>query len=71
MTSNFCIQLVRQSGKIIKDWFSKLRSGGYLIISYPTRNSFSRMEKTCKETNIEYSGLRFTSFKRYNQKFQI
>ena len=59
MTSNFCIHWLDNPEKIIKDWFSKLRLGGYLIISYPTINSFSEWKQTCKETNIEYSGLTF------------
>ena len=45
--------------KIIRDWFIKLKSGGYLIISYPTKNSFPEWKQTCEETNIEYSGLTF------------
>ena len=59
MTSNFCIHWLNNPEKIIRYWFSKLRSGGYLIISYPTTNSFQEWKQTCKETNIEYSGLNF------------
>jgi len=59
MTSNFCIHWLNNPEKIIKDWFNKLRSGGYLIISYPTINSFPEWKQTCKATNIEYSGLTF------------
>ncbi len=59
MTSNFCIHWLDDPEKILKDWFSKLRSEGYLIVSYPTINSFPEWKKTCKETNIEYSGLNF------------
>ena len=59
MTSNFCIHWLDNPEKIIRVWFSKLRSGGYLIISYPTINSFPEWKQTCKETNIEYSGLNF------------
>ena len=57
MTSNFCIHWLDNPEKIIKDWFSKLKSGGYLIISYPTKNSFPEWKQTCIKTNIEYSGL--------------
>ena len=57
ITSNFCIHWLDNPEKILKDWFSKLRSSGYLIISYPTKNSFPEWKKTCKETNIVYSGL--------------
>ena len=57
MTSNFCIHWLDNPEKILKDWFSKLSAGGYLIVSYPTINSFPEWKKTCKETNIEYSGL--------------
>ncbi len=59
MTSNFCIHWLDNPETIIRDWFSKLRSGGYLIISYPTTNSFPEWKQTCIETNIEYSGLTF------------
>ena len=59
MTSNFCIHWLENPEKIIRDWFSKLSSGGYLIISYPTINSFPEWKQTCIETNIEYSGLTF------------
>ena len=59
MTSNFCIHWLDNPEKIIRNWFSKLRSGGYLIISYPTINSFPEWKQTCKESNIEYSGLTF------------
>ncbi len=59
MTSNFCIHWLNNPQKIIRDWFNKLQSGGYLIIAYPTINSFPEWKQTCKETNIEYSGLTF------------
>ena len=36
MTSNFCIHWLDNPEKILKDWFIKLKPGGYLIISYPT-----------------------------------
>ena len=57
MTSNFCIHWLDNPEKIVRDWFTKLGSGGYLIISYPTKNSFPEWKHTCKVTNIEYSGL--------------
>ena len=59
MTSNFCIHWLDNPGLKIRDWFSKLQPGGYLIISYPTKNSFPEWKQTCEETNIEYSGLTF------------
>ena len=70
MTSNFCIHWLDDPEKIIRDWFSKLRSGGYLIISYPTINSFPEWKKTCKETNIEYSGLTFPLSKDIIKNFE-
>ena len=57
ITSNFCIHWLNNPEKKLRDWFSRLRSGGYLIISYPTINSFPEWKQTCKKTNIEYSGL--------------
>ena len=59
MTSNFCIHWLDNPEKIIKNWFNKLRLGGFLIIAYPTINSFPEWKQTCLETNIEYSGLNF------------
>ena len=70
MTSNFCIHWLDNPEKIIRDWFSKLRSGGYLIISYPTINSFPEWKQTCKETNIEYSGLTFPITKDIIKSFK-
>ena len=69
MTSNFCIHWLDHPEKIIRDWFSKLASGGYLIISYPTKNSFPEWKQTCKETNIEYSGLDFPGSKEIIKHF--
>ncbi len=69
ITSNFCIHWLDDPEKIIRGWFSKLRSGGYLIISYPTINSFPEWKQTCKETNIEYSGLTFPVSRDIIQSF--
>ena len=69
MTSNFCIHWLDNPEKIIRDWFNKLRSGGYLIISYPTINSFPEWKQTCLETNIEYSGLTFPVSKNIVKSF--
>ena len=70
MTSNFCIHWLDNPEKITKDWFSKLRSGGYLIIAYPTINTFPEWKKTCLETNIEYSGLTFPLSKDIKKSFK-
>ena len=69
MTSNFCIHWLDNPEKIIKDWFGKLKSGGYLIISYPSKNSFKEWKQTCKATNIEYSGLTFPHSKDIIKSF--
>ena len=69
-TSNFCIHWLNNPERIIRDWFSKLRSGGYLIISYPTINSFPEWKQTCKQTNIEYSGLSFSHSKDIVKRFK-
>ena len=61
ITSNFCIHWLKEPEKIIKNWFSKLKNGGYLIISYPTKESFPEWKETCKRIDIEYSGLNFIS----------
>ena len=59
LTSNFCIHWLNDPEKIIKSWFRKLISGGYLIISYPTKKCFPEWKETCKKCNIEYSGITF------------
>ena len=69
MTSNFCIHWLEDPEKIIRDWFRRLKSGGYLIISYPTINSFPEWKQTCIETNIEYSGLIFPHSKNIIKNF--
>ena len=69
MSSNFCIHWLDNPEKIIRYWFSKLLPGGYLIISYPTINSFPEWKQTCKETNIEYSGLTFPVTKQLIRNF--
>ena len=69
MTSNFCLHWLNNPEKIIRDWFSKLMPGGYLIISYPTINSFPEWKQTCKKTNIEYSGLTFPISKNIIKSF--
>ncbi len=70
MASNFCIQWLDNPEKIIRDWFSKLSSGGYLIISYPTKNSFPEWKQTCKKANIEYSGLTLPLSKEIIKNFK-
>ena len=48
LTSNFCIHWLNNPEKIIKNWFSKLIPGGFLIISYPTKDCFPEWKDTCK-----------------------
>ena len=69
ITSNFCIHWLYKPERIIKEWFSKLESGGYLIIAYPTTESFPEWKKTCRKINIEYSGLTFPSSKKIIENF--
>ena len=59
ITSNFCIHWLNDPETIIKKWFSKLKSGGFLVISYPTNNCFPEWKETCRKIDIEYSGLHF------------
>ena len=70
MTSNFCIHWLNNPDKIIRDWFNKITYGGYLIITYPTINSFPEWKQTCKETNIKYSGLTFPISKDITRSFK-
>ncbi len=59
ITSNFCLHWLNNPEKIIKNWFSKLIPGGFLIISYPTKDCFPEWKDTCEKNDIEYSGLSF------------
>ena len=59
ITSNFCIHWLNDPETIIKKWFSKLKSGGFLVISYPTNNCFPEWKETCRKIDTEYSGLSF------------
>ena len=49
LTSNFCIHWLNNPEKVIKNWFSKLTPGGFLIISYPTKHCFPEWKDTCKK----------------------
>jgi len=70
LTSNFCIHWLNKPEKIIKNWFSKLKSGGFLIISYPTKNCFPEWKDTCRKIDIEYSGLNFLCSKELLKDFK-
>ncbi len=70
ITSNFCLHWLNNPDSIIKNWFSKLKSGGYLIISYPTHESFPEWKKTCREIDSEYSGLSFLSTEKLSKNFK-
>ena len=69
ITSNFCLHWLNNPEKKIKDWFNKLKSGGYLIISYPTQESFPEWKETCKKIDIEYSGLSFLNTEELSKDF--
>ena len=70
LTSNFCIHWLTNPEKIIKNWFSKLISGGFLIISYPTKDCFPEWKDTCRKIDIEYSGLNFLCSKELLKDFK-
>ena len=70
LTSNFCIHWLNNPEKIIKNWFSKLTPGGFLIISYPTKDCFPEWKDTCKKIDIEYSGLNFLCSKELLKDFK-
>tara|TARA_Y100000766_G_scaffold39093_1_gene29012 strand:- start:36 stop:794 length:759 start_codon:yes stop_codon:yes gene_type:complete len=69
ITSNFCLHWLNNPEKKIKNWFNKLRSGGYLIISYPTQECFPEWKETCKKIDIEYSGLSFLNTDELSKDF--
>ena len=70
ITSNFCIHWLNNPEKILKNWFRKLMSGGFLIISYPTKDCFPEWKDTCRKIGIEYSGLSFLSSKELLKDFK-
>jgi len=70
ITSNFCLHWLNNPEKIIKNWFSKLMSGGFLIISYPTKDCFPEWKDTCRKIDIEYSGLSFLYSKELLKDFK-
>ena len=70
ITSNFCIHWLDQPENIIKNWFSKLRSGGYLIISYPTIESYPEWKETCRKIGTDYSGLNFIRAEQLSRTFK-
>ena len=70
ITSNFCIHWLNYPETIVKHWFTKLTSGGYLIISYPTQKCFPEWKKTCKEIDVEYSGLDFINDEKFSRNFK-
>ena len=70
MTSNFCIHWLNDPEKIVRNWFNKLTSGGYLIISYPTKNCFPEWKKTCRKIDTEYSGLSLINDERLSKNFK-
>ena len=70
ITSNFCIHWLNNPEKTIKNWISKLTSGGYLIISYPTKKCFPEWKDTCKRINTEYSGLSLINDEELSKNFK-
>ena len=70
IVSNFCLQWLNNPEKTIRDWFKKLKVGGFLVISYPTNNSFPEWKETCKNIQIEYSGLEFPDSKKLLKLFK-
>ena len=69
LVSNFCIHWLREPKRTLEEWFKKLNNGGILIISYPTNNCFPEWKKTCKDCDIEYTGLIFPSVKNMIKNF--
>ena len=70
IASNFCLHWLNYPEQAIKNWFKKLNSGGFLIISSPTNESFPEWKETCKKNNIEYSGLTFPDSKKILSLFK-
>ncbi len=69
LVSNFCIHWLNNPEEKIKEWFEKLTNGGKLVISYPTINCFPEWKTTCKNYDIEYTGLVFPQEKNMIKNF--
>ena len=59
LVSNFCLHWLEEPEKKLKNYYDQLAKGGFLIVSFPTKNCFPEWIKTCTKNNIEYSGLDF------------
>ena len=70
ITSNFCLHWLNDPETIVKSWFNRLTRGGFLVISYPTKECFPEWKKTCKEIDIEYSGLTFINDEKLSRNFK-
>ena len=49
IVSNFCIHWLDNPEANLRDWLEKLKSGGYLIVSFPSENCFPEWRNTCKK----------------------
>ena len=70
IVSNFCIHWLNNPSEILRKWFNKLKSGGYLIISCPTNKCFPEWKDTCRKINSEYSGLDFPDAEEFERLFK-
>lgn len=71
LLSSFCLHWLNNPEKRIKEWFNKLKKGGYLVIAAPTDESFPEWRKTCKVSDISYSGLQFPDWNKILIKFSF
>ena len=77
MISSFCFHWLNEPEKKLRKWFNRLVPGGFLIVLFPNDKSFPEWKDTCRENNIEYSGLSLPctntvkSFVKENEIFLI
>ena len=55
--SSFCFHWLNEPEEKLRKWHERLVPGGFLIVLFPNNESFPEWKNTCKENNLEYSGL--------------
>lgn len=57
IASSFTLQWFEQPGRAIARWSDALLPGGYLLLAFPTVDSFPEWRAACARSGVPYSGL--------------
>lgn len=57
IASSFTIQWFENPGRAIAQWAEVLLPGGYLLLAFPTAESFPEWRAACTRSGIPYSGV--------------